>query len=107
MIDVFELARKYDIVIKVEYEERYNHYVVTMNYGVCYRREIINESDYASSKANGDNAMSVYIMNCIVNLLCEAAEHRRNIEEMKTRWEKKKLLKKMKVSENDGKRTDC
>lgn len=96
MIDIFELARKYDIVIKVEYDKHYNHYVVTMNYGVCYRREIIKESDYASCKANGDNAMSVYIMDCIANLLFEDAEHKRDINEMKARWEKKKLLKKMK-----------
>lgn len=96
MIDIFELARKYDIAIKVEYEERYNHFVVTMNYGVCYRREIIKESDYGRSKVDGDNAMSVYIMDCVVNLLHESEEYSRDIEEMKARWEKKKLLKKMK-----------
>ena len=94
MIDIFELARKYDIAIYVRYEENDNRFVVMMSKGVCYHEEIIKETDYLNSKENDDNVMSVVIMDCISQLESEFEQHMEVVKDWKSRCEKKKSLKK-------------
>ena len=96
MIDIFELARKYDVTIYVRYEENNNRFVVMTGKGSCYHEVIIEETDYLSSKVNGDNAMTAVIMDCILQLESEFEQYMEVVKDCKARCEKKKLLKKMK-----------